>query len=66
MLGVGSQLSVAVAEPVLAGRDDSLQFITTLPGQLITGLAKSVIVITCVKTDATTLLQSSITVQVLV
>jgi hypothetical protein len=37
MTGAGSQLSVAVAVPVLEGREELWQLIVTFPGQVMTG-----------------------------
>ena len=45
--GEGSQLSVAVAVPVLAGSDEASQLIVTSAGQVITGLVTSCTVIIC-------------------
>jgi hypothetical protein len=45
--GAGSQLSVAVAVPVVAGVDGSSQFIVRLAGQVITGGVISWTVIVC-------------------
>ena len=64
MDGLLSQLSVAVALPVLEGSLDSLQLIVTSVGQLITGAVTSCTVIVCTQLDE--LLQLSVAVQVLV
>ena len=44
----GAQLSVAVAVPVLAGKDDASQLIVISIGQVMTGLVISCTVMTCV------------------
>ena len=41
MTGTGSQLSVAVADPVFAGALDASQLIVILAGQVITGAVTS-------------------------
>jgi hypothetical protein len=43
MAGDGSQLSVAVAVPVLAGKDDASQWIVMFDGHIITGVVVSII-----------------------
>ena len=57
------QLSVAVANPVCAGSDESEQLISTFFGQVISGSVSSMIQICC--THVLTLPQRSVAVQVL-
>jgi hypothetical protein len=62
MVGIISQLSDAVADPVLAGRVDAVHSIVTLIGHVITGGVLSSTVITC--TQVLKLPQSSVAFQV--
>ena len=62
--GAGSQLSVAVAVPRVAGVIGSWQLMVTLAGQVISGAVISCTVMVCTQVD--TLLQLSVAVQVLV
>jgi hypothetical protein len=64
--GEASQLSVAVADPVLAGNCEAWQLIVIFAGHVITGAVLSIMVIICVNTFATELEQASLTVQVFV
>jgi len=48
MAGAGSQLSVAVADPVFVGKKEASQSMVIFAGQVITGAVASVIVISWV------------------
>jgi hypothetical protein len=64
MSGVGSQISIAVAKPVITGSVDSEQKAVTSAGQVITGAAVSSITIVALQVDV--LPQSSDAVHVLI
>jgi len=63
MSGAGSQISIAVAKPVVSGSVDSVQKAVTSAGQVITGAAVSSITIVALQVDV--LPQSSDAVHVL-
>ena len=64
MSGAGSQISIAVAKPVISGSVDNVQKAVTSAGQLITGAAVSSTTIVALQVDV--LPQSSDAVHVLI